>query len=157
MLYEHVWSQVEREGIGVLRMKPAMLSSLWSEAGRCDRDTQVVGQDVLWPCQSTQGLPRFGLPLSSPVYVQHPLSVALGPRFGLVLMLAVAPVPHPTPAYSYLLLLFLIYGRHSSFKAVPLLCLSGWIKVSYIITLILEPIISPSPAPVLLHSSKLLL
>ena len=68
----------------------------------------------------------------------------LGPRFGLVLMLGVAPVPHPLPLTVTCCFFF------SSTDAILLskLCLSsvlsGWIKVSHIITLVLEPNI-PSP------------
>jgi len=80
----------------------------------------------------------------------------LGPRFGLVLML-LAPVPHPHPLTVTCCFFF------SSTDAILLskLCLSvlsGWIKVSHLITLVLEPNIpSPPPAPVLLHSLTLLL
>jgi hypothetical protein len=84
----------------------------------------------------------------APFWIAPPLSrlhstplyrLPLGPRFGLVLMLAVALVPHPLP--------LTVTGHFffSSTDAILLskLCLysvlSGWIKVSYIITLVLEP------------------
>jgi len=137
-------------GVGVLQMKPTTLSSLWFEAGRhhkFDRDSQVVGQDGLWPCQSSQGLPRFGLPLSSRLRSTPLCRLPHGPQFGLVLMLGVAPVPHPCPLTVTCCFFF------SSTDAIHLskLCLSsvlsGWIKVSCTITLVLEPNIPSPPRP----------
>jgi hypothetical protein len=85
----------------------------------------------------------FGLPPSSPVYIQHPLP--LGPRLGPFLI-AVASVPHPLPLTVTCCFFF------SSTDAILLskLCLSsvlsGWIKVSHVTLRIRTKY--PPPAPV---------
>jgi hypothetical protein len=104
------------------------------------------------------GLLRFWIaPLLSRLHSTPPCRFPPGPRLGPI-RISCHICATPTPAYSYLLLLFLIHGRHSPFKAVPLSVLSGWTKVSHVVTLrIRTKYPTLPPAPVLLTASLLLL
>jgi hypothetical protein len=101
----------------------------------------------LRPCQSTQGLPRFWIaPPLSHLHSTPTCRLPLGPRLGLVLMLAVASVPHSLPLAVTCCFFF------SSTDAILLskLCLSsvlsGWIKVSHVVILrirTISPLLRP--------------
>lgn len=103
-------------------MKPATLSSLLSEAGRCHNSIgirKLQDKTRFGPASRRKACLVLDCPSPLPSTFNTPLSVAPWS--------AVWPCSYvtrtcatPTPAYSYLLLLFLIYGRHSPFKAVPL-------------------------------------
>jgi len=67
--------------------------------------------------QSHKGLTRFRLPLSSLIYIQDPLVSCRLVRSWPYSYVSCRACATPTPAYSHQLLLFLIYGRHSHFKA----------------------------------------